>query len=180
MARWVPKEQTTFARRLRREVTAAEAIVCRAPRGSRLAGVKVRRQVPVGPCVAAFLCPGARLIAALDGATHGDPEPRAHDGERDAWLAGQVFRVLSFPDDLAIGETEILVRRIEAVLRTQRCEGRQRGARPPHPPSRREGTRVPSRLAGMGSRFSREGRRGVPLRPGPANPLGFSHYAARR
>ena len=123
MARWAPKEQRTFARRLRREMTAAEAIVWRALRGSRLAGVKFRRQVPIGPDVADVLCPGARLIVELDGAPHDDPKRRTHDQERDAWLAGQGFRVLRFPDDLAIGGTEILVRQIEAVLRTHRCEG---------------------------------------------------------
>lgn len=76
MARWVPKEQTAFARRLRREMTAAEAIVWRALRGSRLAGGKFRRQVPVGLFVADFLCPGAKLIVALDGAPHDDPARR--------------------------------------------------------------------------------------------------------
>ena len=55
MARWVPKEQTGFARRLRREMTAAEAMVWRALRGNRSAGLKVRRQVPIGPYVADFL-----------------------------------------------------------------------------------------------------------------------------
>ena len=123
MARWVPKEQTTFARRLRREMTAAEAIVWRALRGSRLAGVTFRRQVPIGPDVADVLCRDAKLIVEVDGPSHDDLEQRARDGERDSWLTAQGFRVLRFGNDLAIGGTEMLVGQIEAVLKAKRHEG---------------------------------------------------------
>ena len=75
--------------------------------------------MPVGPYVADFLCRNARLIVELDGAPHEDPERRAHDRERDAWLALQGFRVLRFPNDLAIGATEILVREIETALNSE-------------------------------------------------------------
>ena len=96
MARWVPQEQTRFARRLRREMTAAEAMVWRALRGSRLAGLKFRRQVPIGPYVADFLCHEAKIIVEVDGPSHDDPEQSLLDRERDAWLESRGFRVLRF------------------------------------------------------------------------------------
>jgi len=45
-----------FARELRRDMTFAEKDLWRAVRGSRLAGLKFRRQVPVGRYVVDFLC----------------------------------------------------------------------------------------------------------------------------
>ncbi|WP_237478550.1 endonuclease domain-containing protein [Lichenibacterium dinghuense] len=123
MARWVPNEQTTFARRLRREMTTAETMVWRALRDGRVAGAKFRRQVPVGPYVADFLCRDAKLVVELDGAPHDDPEQRVRDAERDAWLGHQGFRVLRFSNDLAIGGTQILVQRVEAALKTRRPGG---------------------------------------------------------
>ena len=101
-------------------MTAAETMVWRALRGGRLAGAKFRRQVPVGLYIADFLCREAKLIVELDGAPHDHPEQRAYDEERDTWLRGQGFRVLRFPNDLAIGGTERLVRQIETVLKAER------------------------------------------------------------
>ncbi len=116
MARHVPPEQTSFARRLRRDMTAAEAIIWRSLRAGRLRGAKFRRQVPIGPYVADFLCFEARLIVELDGPPHDAPERRQHDERRDAWLRGQGFRVLRFPNDLAVGGTELLVATVEQAL----------------------------------------------------------------
>lgn len=83
--------QTSRARRLRREMTAAERILWYQLRDRRLCGLKFRRQVPVGPYIADFLCPERRLIVEADGGGHGDS---ATDALRDAWLARHGFIVL--------------------------------------------------------------------------------------
>lgn len=119
MARWIPKEQTGSTRRLRREMTAAEAMVWRALRGSRLAGLKFRRQGPIGPYGADFLCHEAKIIVEIDGPLHDDPEQSLRDRERDAWLKSRRLRVLRFPNDLALVGTDILVRQVEAVLKAE-------------------------------------------------------------
>jgi very-short-patch-repair endonuclease len=116
VARHVPPEQTSFARRLRRDMTAAETIIWRSLRAGRLRGAKFRRQVPIGPFVADFLCFEARLIVELDGPPHEVPERRQHDERRDAWLRRQGFRVLRFPNDLAVGGTELLIAKVEQAL----------------------------------------------------------------
>ena len=60
-------------------------------RDRRFAGVKFRRQAPIGPYVADFACPAHRLVVELDGGQHAE---RASDRRRDAYLAEQGWRVL--------------------------------------------------------------------------------------
>ena len=81
-----------LARRMRHEPTATERLLWKLLRDRRLEGLKFRRQVPIGPYVADFVCFKRRLIVEADGPFH-DPE---RDAVRDAWLRGQSFRVLRF------------------------------------------------------------------------------------
>src|SRR4051794_41907586 len=55
------------ARSLRRRMTDAERKLWFALRDRRLAGFKFRRQVPVGPFYADFVCFDARLVIEADG-----------------------------------------------------------------------------------------------------------------
>jgi very-short-patch-repair endonuclease len=80
---------------MRRESTFNERILWRLLRNRRLNGLKFRRQVPIGPYIADFVCYSERLIVEADGPLH-DPKK---DAARDAWLIGQGFRVLRFPND---------------------------------------------------------------------------------
>ena len=79
----VPDEHLDFARKLRRDMTEAEAMLWRGLRGRGI-GAKFRRQVPIGPYVADFACTAMQLIVELDGASHDAPENILHDRERDA------------------------------------------------------------------------------------------------
>nr|WP_246731730.1 endonuclease domain-containing protein [Methylocapsa sp. S129] len=85
-------------------------------RGSRVDGLKFRRQVPIGPYIADFLCFQHRLIVELDGPPHDDDERKGRDSARDEWLHEQGYRVLRFPNDLAIGGGDIVVDRIRAAI----------------------------------------------------------------
>jgi very-short-patch-repair endonuclease len=78
---------TARARQLRGEATAAENCLWQCLRGSRLGGLKVRRKVPLGPFVADFYLPSARLVIDL-----GDDDPARH-----AWLRAHGFAVLRLP-----------------------------------------------------------------------------------
>ncbi|MEO6013191.1 MAG: endonuclease domain-containing protein [Devosia sp.] len=81
----------TFAKTLRRNQTDAEQRMWRLLRDRRLDGFKFRRQVPVGPYIADFLCFDARLIVELDGSQHADSR---RDKVRDRWLMDDGYRVL--------------------------------------------------------------------------------------
>jgi very-short-patch-repair endonuclease len=81
------------ARRLRKEMTEAEQKLWSILRNRRLASLKFRRQVPIGPYVADFLSFDARLIVEADGCQHA---ASTRDEERDSWLTAQGFRILRF------------------------------------------------------------------------------------
>jgi very-short-patch-repair endonuclease len=75
-----------------------------------LGGHKFRRQQPIGPFIADFVCQAARLIVELDGSQHLDS---AHDQRRDAFLRSRGYRVLRFwNSDLQTNRVGVL----EAIL----------------------------------------------------------------
>ena len=84
------------ARALRRTMTLPEVILWRHLRGDALAGLRFRRQHPVGPYILDFFCHAARLAIEIDGGAHESTDRAAHDRRRDRWLTGQSIRVLRF------------------------------------------------------------------------------------
>ncbi len=56
-----------------------------------------RRQHPIGPYIADFYCPRARLVVEIDGWGHADPAQVAHDEHRDAHMAGLDYHVVRIP-----------------------------------------------------------------------------------
>lgn len=71
-------------------MTPAERILWYALRDRRFMGLKLRRQVPIGPFIVDFHCADHRLVIEADGSGHGPDR----DSARDHWLASQGFRIL--------------------------------------------------------------------------------------
>ncbi len=83
------------ARSLRRNMTDGETKLWSELREfRRLYGVHVRKQAPVGPFIADFAIHERKLIIEVDGQFHFEPEGMARDSARDAWFAGQGYRVI--------------------------------------------------------------------------------------
>ena len=80
-----------MARGLRRVMSPPEVLLWQRLR-LRPAGVKFRRQHPVGRYVADFYAPDARVIVEVDGVAHDARVER--DAVRDEWLRGQGFVVV--------------------------------------------------------------------------------------
>lgn len=97
-------------------MTRAEALLWKELRAGRLAGWKFKRQVPIGIYVADFMCFEPRLVAELDGEPHDTPEQKSRDLARDAWLAGEGFRVLRFGNDAVLGNAGLILDQIRAAL----------------------------------------------------------------
>ena len=83
-----------FAKHMRHRPSDAERKFWYGVRDRRFAGHKFRRQYPIGPYVADFICIECRLIVEIDGDQHG--ERRQYDAARDVYLASRGFRVLRF------------------------------------------------------------------------------------
>lgn len=104
-----------FARTMRREPTPFEAQLWRALSGSKLNGLKFRRQAVIDGTIADFFCPALGLIVEVDGGTH-DPQ---RDPVRDAAMARRGFRVLRFTNAQVAGQLDMVVLAIQAAATQQ-------------------------------------------------------------
>jgi len=91
-----PKTRQT-ARRLRRELSPPEVLLWVRLRALRDEGPTFRRQHPIGPYVADFYCPLARLVIEIDGPHHTEDERAARDEVRDAYMRRLGYRVMRIP-----------------------------------------------------------------------------------
>lgn len=85
---------THEARALRQNMTKAEVILWVNLRKRAMNGARFRRQHPIGPYIADFTCPAAKLIIEVDGATHSTPDELAYDARRPKYLADQGWTVI--------------------------------------------------------------------------------------
>ncbi|HWV13627.1 MAG TPA: DUF559 domain-containing protein [Sphingobium sp.] len=88
------RKSLKFAKRLRTDMTTAEARLWYHLRAKRFSGVKFRRQTVIGPFIADFTCRAGMLVIEIDGDTHGSTAQ--YDAERTAYLEQQGWHVLRF------------------------------------------------------------------------------------
>ena len=89
----------------------------RAVRNHQIDGHGFRRQTPIGPYFADFVCLARKIVVEADGRTHETADAKIKDVARDAWFRSAGFRVLRFPDEFIIGGLPIVIERIRAALR---------------------------------------------------------------
>ena len=103
------------ARALRRGATPAERKLWPLLRNG-LLGAKVRRQHPCGSYVLDFAFFEHQLVVELDGDTHATGDGPLRDARRDAWLAGQGWRVLRFSNREIFANMDGVLSAIAAAL----------------------------------------------------------------
>ena len=139
MAKRRDSAQTDFkhalrrARELRRNSTDAERLLWRHLRDRRLAGLKFRRQQPLGPFFADFVCLEAHLIVEVDGGQHA--HRTRQDDSRTQYLCKLGFRVLRYWNNDVLRDVRAVLEEIWRV-----------GVGNPHPsplPQAGEGGRGP-------------------------------------
>ena len=91
MAAGYSKRTLERAKSLRRSLTEQEKKLWGALRDHRLSGFKFRKQQPIGPFIADFVCQERRLIVEVDGSQHADSPTDMH---RDAFLEAKGYRIL--------------------------------------------------------------------------------------
>ena len=92
-----PEKTFARARRLRRTLSLPEIVLWKVLRRGQLAGLRFRRQHPIGPYILDFYCSSARLAIEIDGAGHDALAQVLHDERRDAWLKQQGISILHIP-----------------------------------------------------------------------------------
>ena len=101
------------AKALRRTLTDQEKKLWGALRDRRLGGFKFRKQQPIGPFIADFVCQERRLVVEVDGSQHADS---ARDAARDAFLNDKRYRVLRFWNNDVTGNLSGVLTAILAAL----------------------------------------------------------------
>ena len=86
---------TARAREFRKNPTATEKRLWEKLRNRQLDGSKFRRQTPIGPFIADFVCKGAKLVVEVDGPIHDQQVQR--DRERDEYFEALGWRFLRIP-----------------------------------------------------------------------------------
>jgi very-short-patch-repair endonuclease len=84
------------ARQLRRDMTLPERLLWRELRG-KPAGLKFRKQHPVGPYVIDFYCASAKLGIEIDGISHDMGDRPERDIRRDVFLREKGVDVVRLP-----------------------------------------------------------------------------------
>jgi very-short-patch-repair endonuclease len=102
---------TKRPRELRNNLTDAERCLWHQLKRRQIAGVKFRRQQPIGHFIVDFVCFERRVIVEVDGGQHA--EQIHHDEQRTRWLEAQGYCVLRFWNNDVLANTEAVA---QAVL----------------------------------------------------------------
>lgn len=110
-------------------MTKAETILWNALRDRKFLRFKFRRQAPIGPYIADFLCMAQRLIIELDGPIH--EEQKEYDRERERGLFELGYRVLRFRNDKVFADLPSILLRIERSIFQTGCMTNQKNSPSP-------------------------------------------------
>jgi len=110
----MPPTLLGFARQMRAYPTDAERRLWTFLRNKQLGGLRFRGQQPIGPFIADFFCPSAKLIVELDGGHHSADKNAAYDEDRTRWLKARGYRLLRFDNSHVLKEPATL---LEAIVR---------------------------------------------------------------
>jgi very-short-patch-repair endonuclease len=104
-------------------------------RRKKLSGFRFRRQAPIGPYIADFFCPEARLVIELDGFPHTDEGQMQRDSQRTIWLETHGCRVIRFWNmDVFKHPIEVTEAIYDALMRPPSVPASREGASPVHLP----------------------------------------------
>jgi very-short-patch-repair endonuclease len=100
--------------RLRKKLTPAEKHLWQVLKGRQLAGLKFRRQHPVGRFILDFYCAEYKLVIEVDGEIH--KSQVEYDAARTGQLENYGYTVLRFSNEFAIYYTEELLAAVLEVV----------------------------------------------------------------
>jgi very-short-patch-repair endonuclease len=102
------------AKQLRKTLTPAEQQLWQALRGGKLAGLKFRRQHPVGNFILDFYCAAHKLVVEVDGGIH--ETQIEYDTARTTELEVHGYRIVRFPNEVVLHQLETVLAEILQVV----------------------------------------------------------------
>jgi very-short-patch-repair endonuclease len=129
-------ETLVKAQRLRREMTDAERKLWSVLRNRQLEGAKFRRQQPIGPFIADFVCQESSLIVETDGGQHANSPVHVL---RSQFLESKAYRILRFWNNDILNNLDGVAQIIASALST------------PHPARASRESPFPPRGEGIGA-----------------------------
>ena len=115
----LPTEILSRARELRRNQTDAESLLWFVLRNRRMAGVKFKRQRPIGPYIVDFYCAEKKLAIELDGGGHAEERQARYDARRSSWLAQEGIEVIRIWNNQVLSQTDAVLQCIWDRLHAQ-------------------------------------------------------------
>jgi very-short-patch-repair endonuclease len=110
------KQTKNLSKELRRKGTPAERALWFKLRNKQAAGVKFRRQQPLGNYIVDFVSFEKKLIIEIDGGQHSENQIACQDEERTAWLNSQGFQVIRFRNNEVSENLEGVLLRIQEEI----------------------------------------------------------------
>jgi very-short-patch-repair endonuclease len=105
-----------FRRKLRSQMTPAEAKLWTYLKGKKLNGNKFRRQHSVDHYILDFYCSAARLAIELDGEAHNSAMAAEYDHERTLFLEATGIRVIRFENKTVFEYTDWVLEQIRKAI----------------------------------------------------------------
>jgi very-short-patch-repair endonuclease len=99
-------ELIPLAKNLRKRTTDTERRLWQHLRAKRFAGLKFRRQEPIGAYIVDFVCFGKKVIVELDGGQHALRAEMENDSKRNQWYESQGYTVLRFWDNEVLANVQ--------------------------------------------------------------------------
>jgi very-short-patch-repair endonuclease len=106
-------EIQTAAFTLRQQMTPAESHLWEALRNKQVAGLRFRRQHPIGRFILDFYCPAIKLAIELDGPIHADRQD--YDQARTEVIAAYGYQVLRFTNEAVLTDRASVLNTIRQI-----------------------------------------------------------------
>ncbi|ELR68418.1 DNA methylase, putative [Fulvivirga imtechensis AK7] len=104
------------ARALRNNMTAAEKALWKSLRRKQIAGLRFRRQHPVGNFILDFYCHDIKLAIEVDGPIHDRPEQKEYDQARDQQIRNKGIQMLRFSNDEVFDNIQMVIEEIKRFI----------------------------------------------------------------
>jgi len=106
-------ELKTRRKKLRSDLTSAEAYLWKELQNKKLDSRKFRRQHSINNYIVDFYCAKEKLIIELDGEVHNNPTAEEYDEKRSAFLGKRGFTVIRFENKMVFDNLPSVLQEIK-------------------------------------------------------------------